>query len=195
MIWIILQFIILSLLFVLPMTLYKGYGKRMDRFYDLMIHSDKARRLYAQVLLILLLLFHYVYTCVHPGEFGVLFSTIVCATMFSSRRTDRWLRYLLDKPRVFVRFALAALVIAFIPHLYTMAVTVAYLLLAALFYPSVRVMSEWEDIHKIFEWTKFPERFAESYFDNPSIEPSHDVDNGNATDTDNPNNDKSSKTE
>ena len=79
------------------------------------------------------------------GEFGILLSTGVCAAMFSFRWTDNWLRRLLDRPRAFVTLASVALVIDFVPHLYTLAITIAYLLLAALFYPSVRVMSECKD--------------------------------------------------
>lgn len=71
----------------------------MARFYDKMVWSEKARRLYAHVLLIVLLLFHYVYTSGHPGEFGVVPSTIVCAAWASFRRADRWMRGLLDRPK------------------------------------------------------------------------------------------------
>lgn len=114
----------------------------MTPFYMAMARSGNARKLYVQVWLICLLLFHYVYACGHMGEFGILLSTGVCAAMFSFRRTDNWLRRLLDRPRAFVTLASGALVIGFVPHLYTLAITIAYLLLAALFYPSVRVMSE-----------------------------------------------------
>lgn len=79
------------------------------------------------------------------GEFGILLSTGVCAAMFSFRWTDNWLRRLLDRPGAFVTLASVALVIGFVPHLYTLAITITYLLLAALFYPSVRVMSECKD--------------------------------------------------
>ena len=60
------------------------------------------------------------------GEFGILLSTGVCAAMFSFRRTDNWLRRLLDRPRAFVTLASGALVIGFVPHLYTLAITIAY---------------------------------------------------------------------
>lgn len=56
------------------------------------------------------------------GEFGILLSTGVCAAMFSFRRTDNWLRRLLDRPRAFVTLASGALVIGFVPHLYTLAI-------------------------------------------------------------------------
>lgn len=178
MIWIILQLIFCAIPFMVSLTLYKSRRRFMANFYDAMTRSTKARKLYVQVLLILLLLFHYVYTSGHPGEFGVVLSTIVCAVMFSFKRVDRWLRSLLDRPRTFVWLALAALVIGFVPHLYTMAVTIAYLLLTALFYPSVQVLSEWNDMHKIAEWVKHSEKLAESYHSDHHAKLPHDVDSG-----------------
>lgn len=180
MIWIILQLIICSMPFMVSLALYKSRRRFMATFYDAMTRSTKARKLYVQVLLILLLLFHYVYTSGHAGEFGVVLSTIVCAVMFSFKRVDRWLRSLLDRPRTFVRLALAALVIGFVPHLYTIAVTITYLLLAALFYPSVRVLSEWNDMHKIAEWLKHSEKLAESYHSDHHAKLPHDVDSGSS---------------
>lgn len=178
MIWIILQLIFCSMPFMVSLALYKSRRRFMANFYDAMTRSTKARKLYVQVLLILLLLFHYVYTSGHASEFGIVLSTIVCAVMFSFKRVDRWLRSLLDRPRTFVRLALAALVIGFVPHLYTMAVTIAYLLLAALFYPSARVMTEWDDMHKIAGWVKHPERLTESYHSDHHAKLPHDVDSG-----------------
>lgn len=95
----------------------------MTPFYMAMARSGNARKLYVQVWLICLLLFHYVYACGHMGEFGILLSTGVCAAMFSFRWTDNWLRRLLDRPGAFVTLASVALVIGFVPHLYTLAIT------------------------------------------------------------------------
>ena len=97
--WIILQFVFLAMPVVLPALLYRSRRCFMARFYDKMVWSEKARRLYAHVLLIVLLLFHYVYTSGHPGEFGIVPSTIVCAAWASFRRADRWMRGLLDRPK------------------------------------------------------------------------------------------------
>lgn len=110
------------------MALYKSNRPFMARFYNAMVYREKARRLYVQILLILLLLFHYVYACGHVGEFGILLSTAVCAAIYSFRRTDRWLRRLPGRASSFVALATAVLVLGFVPHLYTLAVTVAFLL-------------------------------------------------------------------
>ena len=177
--WIILQFVFLAMPVVLPALLYRSRRCFMARFYDKMVWSEKARRLYAHVLLIVLLLFHYVYTSGHPGEFGIVPSTIVCAAWASFRRADRWMRGLLDRPKRFVWFALLALVIGFVPHLYTMAVTIAFVLLAALFYPSARVMSEKTDIRKFLEWLECPGALADSYHSIITRGCHDNADNGN----------------
>ncbi|WP_195398019.1 hypothetical protein [Bacteroides uniformis] len=178
--WNILQLIFCAMPFALSLALYKSSRPFMAKFYTAMTRSVKARKLYVQVLLILLLLFHYVYTSGHVGEFGVLLSTAVCAAMYSFRRTDRWLWGLCDRPRAFVTLALAALVIGFVPHLYTTAVTVIYLLLAALFYPSVRAMAECKDAGVLSEWAKHPELLSESYHDYHHARLPHDADSGNS---------------
>ncbi len=175
----ILQIVFCAMPLVLSLALYKSRRPFMAKFYAVMPRSAKARKLYAQVLLILLLLFHYVYISGHTGEFGILLSTAACAAMFSSRRADKWLRGLCDRPRAFVTLALAASVIGFVPHLYTTAVTAAYLLLAALFYPSVRVMAECKDAGMLSKWTRHPEMLSESYHSNHHAKLPHDADSGN----------------
>ena len=89
------------------------------------------------------------------------------------------MRGLLDRPKRFVWFALLALVIGFVPHLYTMSVTISFVLLAALFYPSARVMSERTDMRKFLEWLEYPGALADSYH-NIITRGCHDnADNGN----------------
>ena len=175
----ILLLIFCAIPFGVSMSLYKNNKRFMTPFYMAMARSGNARKLYVQVWLICLLLFHYVYACGHMGEFGILLSTGVCAAMFSFRRTDNWLRRLLDRPRAFVTLASGALVIGFVPHLYTLAITIAYLLLAALFYPSVRVMSECKDTDTLSGWAKHPGMLSESYHENHHANLPHEADSGN----------------
>lgn len=94
----ILLLIFCAIPFGVSILLYKNNKRFMATFYVAMARSGNARKLYVQVWLICLLLFHYVYACGHMGEFGILLSTGVCAAMFSFRRTDNWLRRLLDRP-------------------------------------------------------------------------------------------------
>ena len=174
-----LQFVFIVLLVILPMALYRSRRSFMAVFYRAMTDNAQARKFYTQVLVVLLLLFHYVYTTGHPGQFGTVLSAIVCAAMFSARRTDRWLRKLLDRPKSFVACGVFALAVCIVPQLFTLSATVSYILLAALFYPSVRVMTEFQDIGIISEWMKFPRLLAESYYDHHHAILPQDADSGN----------------
>ena len=162
--WNLLQLIFPLLLFLVPVTLYKCSTHFMTRFYTAMLRSSVARKLYLQTLLIVLLLFHYVYVSGHFGEFGVLFSTILGGVLFSHKRAERWLRLLKAHRQLYFRMAVFSMAMAPIPHLYTMAVTIAVLLLAAAFYPSASLLYEWNDKEKQDTWRANPQLFAEHYF-------------------------------
>ena len=85
MICLLLQFVFLVLPVILPMALYRSRRPFMAVFCRAMTGNALARKFYTQVLVALLLLFHYVYTTGHPGQFGTVLSAIVCAAMFSAR--------------------------------------------------------------------------------------------------------------
>ena len=161
--WIVLQFIFLVLPVLLPMALYRSRRPFMTVFYRTMIGNAQARKLYTQVLVVLLLLFHYVYTTGHPGQFGTVLSTIVSAMLFSSRRADRWLRKLLDRTRTFVIYGITALAICVLPQLFTLSVTISYILLAALFYPSDKILTEWKDKDRKLYLSEHPGAMSDCY--------------------------------
>ena len=161
--WLVLQFVFLALPVILPMALYRNRRPFMAAFYRAMTGNVKARKLYSQVLVVLLLLFHYVYTTGHPGQFGTVLSATVCAAMFSARRTDRWLRKLNGRRKAMVIFGGTALAICAAPQLFTLSVTISYLLLAALFYPSGRILTEWEDRDRRLYLSEHPDEMADIY--------------------------------
>ena len=163
MICLLLQFVFLALPVFLPMALYRSRRPFMAAFYRAMTGNARARKLYTQVLVVLLLLFHYVYTTGHPGQFGTVLSAIVCAAMFSAGRTDRWLRKLLDRPKAFIACGGFALAVCAVPQLFTLSVTVSDILLAALFYPSGRVLAEWEDRDRRLYLSEHPDEMSDIY--------------------------------
>lgn len=162
--WILLQLIFPLLLLLVPVTLYKRGNRFMTRFYMAMLRSSAARKLYLQTMLIVLLLFHYVYVSGHFGEFGVLFSTILCGALFSHKRAERWLHLMKAHRQLYFRMAVFSMEMVAIPHLYTMAFTVAFLLLAAAFYPSVSILYEWNDKEKQDTWRANTQLLTDRYF-------------------------------
>lgn len=110
-----------------------------------MTGSENVRKLYVRCVLILVLLYHYIYAGGHFGEWGILSSTILYAVLFQFKRADKWLARLHEERKSIFLTALLALAICAVPHLHTTVVTLAFLLLAAMFYPSCEVLSKWED--------------------------------------------------
>lgn len=163
MICLLLQFVFLAQPVFLPMMLYRSHRPFMAAFYRAMTGNVQARKLYTQVLVVVLLLFHYVYTTGHPGQFGTVLSAIVCAAMFSAKRTDRWLRKLNGRRKAFVSCGGFALAVCAVPQLFTLSVTVSYILLAALFYPSGRVLAEWEDRDRRLYLLEHPDEMSDIY--------------------------------
>ena len=138
--WIILEMIFSILLIVLPATLYYSNRPAMAKFYLRMVASSNARKLYVYCFLMVLLLYHFVYAGGHPDEWGVLFSTVF--TM-----------------------SIVVLAICAVPHLHTSAMTLAYFILAKMFYPSCSMMKEWEESKESRKyWTEHPDVLPSYYF-------------------------------
>ena len=153
----ILFLILMSAFFFVPMILHRSRRQFMTRFYLRMTALVTARKLYRLMLLILLYVFHFLYLCVHYNDIGVVASTIAFAIFFVFMDVERWLQRLHEERTPFRIAALAAVVFAFTPHLFTLAVTLSFVLLAALFYPSRIVISLWKnkaDRKMLFEDTE-----------------------------------------
>lgn len=144
----ILYFVFLSALFLVPCFLYMSRCKFMAKFYLGMTALPSARKLYRMILLVVLLIFHHLHFCVFVYEIGIIFSTIAFTAFFLFMDVDKWL-HRLHEERTICRVVLISIaVFAITPHLFTMAVTLSFILLAAQFYPSRRILSDWEDMDK-----------------------------------------------
>lgn len=141
----ILYFVILSALFLVPYFLYMSRCKLMAKFYLGMTALLSARKLYRMVLLIVLLVFHYLHFSVFVYEIGIIFSTIAFTAFFLFMDVDKWL-HRLHEEKIANRVAVISIFVFMLtPHLLTMAVTLYFILLAALFYPARRILSYWDD--------------------------------------------------
>lgn len=135
----------MSAFFLMPLLLYRSHKGFMIKFYLRMVALVAARKLYRRVLLILLYVFHFLYLCVHGMDVGVIGSTTVFAVFYMFMDVDKWLHRLHDNKKFFCITAMTTVMFAFTPHLFTLAVTVSFVLLAALFYPSRSVLLLWKN--------------------------------------------------
>lgn len=141
----ILFIIMMSAFFFVPLFLYRSRKYFMAKFCLRMAALVTARKLYSQTVLILLYVFHFLYLSVHGMDTGIIGSTVAFAIFYIFMDVDKWLHRLHEERKTFCIAALSAVVFAFTPHLFTLAVTVSFVLLAALFYPSYTIVSLWEN--------------------------------------------------
>lgn len=143
MIWIILQLLFPAILLIVPIVLYNNKRPCMEKFRNMMLRRETMRKLYTQVLLIILLVFHYVYLNGHGAHLGILVTTVLCIFLFSHNRTHKLLLAFRDNRQVFYFVGLFALTSLFMPELYTLSVSIAFILMASAFYPSSSKLAEY----------------------------------------------------
>lgn len=156
-------FILLLVPSVLPMCMYNCKRRFMVKFYLAMAASEKVRKFYTNVWLIILLVFHYVYTLIRPGDFGVLLSTIPCLILVSYSWTDKLLSMVQGRLKLVVILALSSLATMVIPHLFTLSATIAIFMTAALFYPSSKIMCECRKYSNKESWKEQAGEIIRSY--------------------------------
>lgn len=159
-----IHLLFLSALFFVPMCLYKRRNRFMTMFCFRMTALVAARKLYRLVLLIVMLLYHYICMSVQPCEIGILGSTLLFAMFFGFADVDRWLHRLHEERKTFSVAALSTVVFAFTPHLFTLAVSVALVLLAAMFYPSNRILAHWNNKERRVLFDDFEEMMTKLYY-------------------------------
>ncbi len=162
--WRIIELLFPALLIVLPWALYGSRRPRMAKFHLRMVSSERTRRLYVRSMLVLLLLYHYIYVSGHVGEWGVIPSTMLSAVLISFSLSDGLLRKLNADRKTCMPVGLMAVAIAMLPHLYTVGIVLAFLLLAAMFYPSDRVLAQWRDKEGRKRLKEDPDALSELYY-------------------------------
>jgi hypothetical protein len=132
--------VLISVILLAPAFLYKNRSRRMMKFYKRMTYSEYCRRFYAQILLLVLILFHFAYYWMKPGVVTVMISTPLVFYLFSAKRTLDLFKGIRNSRGVMVFLFTIALAMLFIPYMYSLGVSLGYTLLAAVFYPSAKMV-------------------------------------------------------
>lgn len=160
----ILFLVFTAALFIVPMCLYKSRKSFMAKFYLRMTAQATARKFYRMVLLIILLSFHFLYLSVQFVPIDLLLSTLLIAAFYMKLDADRCLHALHEKRKAFCVVAIITLAFALTTHLYTTAVTLAFILLAAMFYPSREVLDYWDNDNDRKVLLESPDLLYELYY-------------------------------
>ena len=164
MIFSMINLVLISVILIAPWFLYKNRSRRMILFYQRMSYSTHCRLFYTKILLLTLILFHFVCYWMKPGEYGVMLSTILVFYLFSAKRTLGLLNGIRNSRGVMAFVFTVTLALLFTSHMYSLGVTLGYILLAAGFYPS-SLFDGQKPSHKEFStYQDFQDDIIQNYY-------------------------------
>ena len=125
--------ILLAALVVIPRKL---YGKPKSCHFSVrMMYSEKARLFVASLLGVSICVFHMIYYSIYPLEKGLLVSSLYVFFCFMSKKNMKFLMFLAKSEYPILLLSPLAIVLAFIPHFFSCAATLAFIVIFACFFP------------------------------------------------------------
>ena len=129
-------FMVLSVLpLLLSISLYRNNSPRAMKFYMRVSASPNAQKLYAYLLVILVIAFHFAYYSAFPYDFGIMFSTLILFYLMSNTRTVKLIEKIRKNKKWLIRIFLITLLTAACPHGLPVATTLAYIIVATCHFP------------------------------------------------------------
>ena len=119
-------------LFLFPARLYTN--RKFRRAWLGMAYSENLFT--ARMLCLALILFHLVYYALFPLEKGIMLSSIYVFFSLASKKNMILLQTIRQSRMIIIFLAFTTIVLSFIPHLLSLAVTLAFILEAACCFPS-----------------------------------------------------------
>lgn len=163
MIWNSLLLIFPILILVAALRYYKNDGRWMNAFYRRMSFHDVARRLYVQLVMLLLILFQFIQIQTHISAIDTFIPLIITALLIRFSMAEL-VFYAIKRRKVMVSVCSLVLVGLFIPHCFSMAVALGILLVASIFYPSRGIRNMVESPDEIFSLTSIPGQLVANYY-------------------------------
>lgn len=163
MIWNSLLLIFPILILVAALCCYKKDGRWMNAFYRRMSFHDVARRLYVQLVMLLLILFQFIQIQTHISVIDTFIPLIITALLIRFSMAEL-VFYAIKRRKVMVSVCSLVLVGLLIPHCFSMAVAVGILLVASIFYPSRGIRNRVESPDEIFSLTSTPGQLVANYY-------------------------------
>ena len=121
-------------LFLFPAKLYTN--RKFRRAWLGMAYSENFRLFTARLLCLVLILFHLVYYALFPLEKGIMLSSIYVFFSLASKKNMILLQTIRRSRIAIMALAVIVIAISFVPHLLSVAVTLAFILETVCCFPS-----------------------------------------------------------
>lgn len=160
----ILQLLYATAIILVPVCLYKRRNGWLMRFYSRMAFHASVRKSYMLMLAILVLLQNFLSSRTQDVGLWLLPGFLYGLLLLRYKLTDAMLRWLHDDKVVqLLGFALVLFSMT-LPQLYSLSMGLALTLLAAMFYPSSRVIRMTEHLQDYPEFCGTEEEVFKAYF-------------------------------
>lgn len=121
-------------LFLFPLRLYRN--RKFRRAWLGLAYSENFRLFTARLLCLMLILFHLAYYALFPTDKGIMLSTAYVFFSLASKKNMMLLQAIRRSRMAIAVLAITAIVLSFVPHLLSVAITLAFTLEAACCFPS-----------------------------------------------------------
>ena len=158
------HFVLVLLLTFIPLSFYRSGTKLPMWFFVRMAASNKFRQFTTLLLVVAICWFNMSFMFIKPNEWGSLVSLLVSLPLLKVERTISLLRRLRNNRKYLTYFFTFVLVIAFVPHCYPVAGTLAVLILGIVFFPSEKVEDKVTYAEINFVYPYVDTRFIDAYF-------------------------------
>mgnify|MGYP000843673822 CR=1 FL=1 len=157
----VLFFIFPVLLVLLPVIIHNRYSPFMAKTWLRIITVPDAKKVPANILFVLLSFFIPIYYAVFPKDWGITPSIFIVVFLWFTKISVKALRTIRRNHRLLWSITLACLIMPFIPHLLSLAMTLAFMLESSYFYPTDD-MEKYYDEHA--DEADVDKKFIETYF-------------------------------
>ena len=141
----IILFIFPILLVALPVLFYRNSRPYMMGVWLRLAYNENGRKMAGNLTALLVAIFHIVYFAAYPKDYGIMFSTLIVFTLLSTKRCVSILQGIRWNKTIFLVGAALCIITCAIPHMFSLAMSVAMLLEASCFFPSKGLENFYEE--------------------------------------------------
>lgn len=134
-----IYFAMIAICLFAPVCLYRRRSRLVAKFCLFMACSDNCIKFYCYIILLHLIGIHSLTFNIKPLEYGLMVSSILMFVMFNVRWTRRFLELLASDIKKLYVLMILTLLVSFVPHLLTLGITMAFIIVGACFFPSEKV--------------------------------------------------------
>ena len=134
-----IYFTMIAVCLFVPVLLYRRRSRLVAKFCLFMACSNDCIKFYCYILLLQVIGIHSFTYNIKPLEYGLMVSSILMIIMFNVKWVRKFLELLASDIKKLYVLMIITMLVSFVPHLLTLGITLAFIIVSVCFYPSEEV--------------------------------------------------------